>query len=320
MRYSMSLVAVLAIAGCGGAQEMEDQETEAEASLADGEGKEDSLASTSTYYTLERDFRKCAYPMCGGYYVSRVNRAKTICADGSSRERCYVAQLDQSGLQVESAGEATIVRGKINSKKINGSHWGVFKASEAWKAATDAAPTGFFYRIKDSGIQCIQAPCPGYHRAKLNSTVSGNFNDLDLDNGGASAAQLDEAMNAVYDTSILVAGSLSNRKITASQFYTRTDKAVVCAPVTCKLGCPDGWAKNAAGCDICDCAPPPPKTCHVGGCSSEICSDNDSVFSICIFKPEFACYHAATCEQQADGNCGWTQDAALLACLAPFAP
>jgi hypothetical protein len=53
----------------------------------------------------------------------------------------------------------------------------------------------------------------------------------------------------------------------------------------------------------------------VTGCSGEICADQD-VASTCIYKPEFACYQGATCERQADGACGWTQTAALTACLA----
>ena len=33
------------------------------------------------------------------------------------------------------------------------------------------------------------------------------------------------------------------------------------------------------------------------------------------FKPEYACYHEATCERQGDGHCGWTQTPRLTACL-----
>jgi len=35
--------------------------------------------------------------------------------------------------------------------------------------------------------------------------------------------------------------------------------------------------------------------------------------------PEYACYADATCERQADGACGWTEDAVLAACLAEHA-
>ncbi|HEV7121713.1 MAG TPA: hypothetical protein VGN56_02710 [Candidatus Paceibacterota bacterium] len=56
--------------------------------------------------------------------------------------------------------------------------------------------------------------------------------------------------------------------------------------------------------------------CYVGGCSSEICSDQPGAISTCIYRPEFGCYRSATCERQASGACGWTQTPALQTCLA----
>lgn len=61
----------------------------------------------------------------------------------------------------------------------------------------------------------------------------------------------------------------------------------------------------------------PPGECRVGGCSGELCYDpaTGSGISICIFRPEFACYRDATCARQANGACGWTQTPELLACI-----
>ncbi len=56
-------------------------------------------------------------------------------------------------------------------------------------------------------------------------------------------------------------------------------------------------------------------TCFVGGCSSELCTDDPNVISPCIFRPEFACYRDATCERQKSGACGWTETEELLQCL-----
>lgn len=55
--------------------------------------------------------------------------------------------------------------------------------------------------------------------------------------------------------------------------------------------------------------------CFVSGCSREICSENPSVISPCIYKPEFVCYKSAKCESQLNGKCGWTQTAELRACI-----
>ncbi len=56
--------------------------------------------------------------------------------------------------------------------------------------------------------------------------------------------------------------------------------------------------------------------CYVGGCSGQICSDQQDVMSNCEFKEEYACYNSARCERQNNRKCGWTQTPALQACLA----
>jgi hypothetical protein len=55
--------------------------------------------------------------------------------------------------------------------------------------------------------------------------------------------------------------------------------------------------------------------CVKTGCSGQICADQD-MFSTCEWRDEYACYQTATCERQANGQCGWTQTPALTSCLA----
>lgn len=55
--------------------------------------------------------------------------------------------------------------------------------------------------------------------------------------------------------------------------------------------------------------------CYVGGCSGQICSDEQGVASTCEFRAEDACYQTAKCERQATGECGWTDTTALRLCL-----
>ncbi len=59
-----------------------------------------------------------------------------------------------------------------------------------------------------------------------------------------------------------------------------------------------------------------PGVCYIGGCSSQICSDQKDVITTCEYREEYACYKSATCEKQANGQCGWTQTEQLTACLA----
>ena len=55
--------------------------------------------------------------------------------------------------------------------------------------------------------------------------------------------------------------------------------------------------------------------CYVGGCSSQICSDQKDIVSTCEYKEEYGCYATAKCERQKDGQCGWTQTEQLIQCI-----
>lgn len=55
--------------------------------------------------------------------------------------------------------------------------------------------------------------------------------------------------------------------------------------------------------------------CYVGGCSGQICSDQEGAISTCEYRAEYACYKTATCERQQNGQCGWTSTPALTMCL-----
>jgi 2-iminobutanoate/2-iminopropanoate deaminase len=60
--------------------------------------------------------------------------------------------------------------------------------------------------------------------------------------------------------------------------------------------------------------------CAIGGCRGEVCYEAPTepgmgIGSACMVAPSDACYQTAECKRQADGNCGWTEDTYLLACL-----
>ncbi len=56
--------------------------------------------------------------------------------------------------------------------------------------------------------------------------------------------------------------------------------------------------------------------CFVGGCSSQLCTDQPDMASDCMYREEYACYQTATCERQSTGQCGWTETNELRACIA----
>ena len=61
-------------------------------------------------------------------------------------------------------------------------------------------------------------------------------------------------------------------------------------------------------------------SCHVAGCSAQVCSDRDDVVTTCEWRDVYECYHSASCERQSDGACGWTPTEELNACLARHSP
>jgi hypothetical protein len=279
MNKTLVLLSLIALApGCGAP--LTDESDDPELNGVVDDGKADSLSSTSTYYSVRRDFRKCAFPLCGGYYVSRVNRATTTCHDGSQKPECYVVNMDLENTLGLDATEAAnfrfvvdqgqaVLRGKIKKANYPGRVLGFFVPTEGYAAATTAAPAGTFYRATDSGIRCFRAPCPSVHQAKLNSTSSANIYGLDLDGVGATEEQVSAALNALSTRDLLVAGNLRSRVLEASQFYLRVRHVACTGPVSYpsppKAELEGGWSNNEAN--------PYPRTYAIANDSTFVVSD-----------------------------------------------
>jgi hypothetical protein len=227
------------------------------ASTIDGNVTTAPANARALYYTIRPDFRRCAPPLCGGFWVRAVNRKDTHCADGSLQEECYVAHLDThpSSATVPQLSEQLsplnhrLLRGTIvpiDQPQFPG--LGVFVVSEIWQAATEVTPTGKFVRLYDSGIVCITVPCPTFLEHILNSYRRRHVHTIDLSGVDASDAQLDAAYEAMYsDDGLFAAGKHfhfagpagQGLGFAASQFYFQ----VV------------------------------PKSCQPTGCSSQVCAD-----------------------------------------------
>ncbi len=57
--------------------------------------------------------------------------------------------------------------------------------------------------------------------------------------------------------------------------------------------------------------------CQLSGCSAQICQNagEEPMASDCMYRPVYECYKTARCEQQANGECGWTMTSDLSSCL-----
>ena len=57
--------------------------------------------------------------------------------------------------------------------------------------------------------------------------------------------------------------------------------------------------------------------CKIGGCNGEICAKaefTEEIASICVFKPEFACYKLIDCKC-INGRCAWDKTEEFLKCF-----
>jgi uncharacterized protein DUF6748 len=195
-----------------------------------------TLAATNapgSVYRLRPDLRLCPSPACGGFYVSRVNRGTTTCADGIARTWCYMAELDLGRLspkaqsRVRSAvnGGGVLVRGTLGRGTTTqlGS-LGRLAASAAWLPATRATWAGIVWRVSYNGIACIRAPCFTLTTSIVNASRVATASGLVLSGVGAPDALVRQAGAAVNAGGLLVAGTIrrepdGGRTIVAAEFF-----------------------------------------------------------------------------------------------------
>lgn len=212
---------------------------ESDAADDEVEDREAAVEQSTFYIVTRRDYRKCAFPLCGGYYVKQVNREQTQCADGTSAEECYVAELDLEALRLD-AGAADhfrgllgdghgLARGAIGVRAYGGHTAAVLLASEGWLGRSRQAARGKFLRLRSVSVQCNEEPCATVHAYRLNSRWNRPLAGVDLDQAGASQEARDEALAAMAETpeGILAAGAVEMgagrplKTMVASEFYTR---------------------------------------------------------------------------------------------------
>lgn len=188
------------------------------------DAKSDSPASSAyTYFEIRSDLRKCVSPVCGGFFLSRLNRSSTRCHDGAYQDACYTPALDwtatgladteqqklfaAASLDATSDGVRAIVRGWFDSQTYDGyGDLGRFVVSEAWIAESDAVSDGVFVKIRDNGTRCITAPCPSLTERALDTIRYANISELDWSDAGLTDREISGFETDLATTEILVAG------------------------------------------------------------------------------------------------------------------
>ena len=143
-----------------------------------------------SFYTVRPDPRLCPSPLCGGYWVALANRARTTCADGLRRPRCYVAKaVDVRGGQPTGFPAVGLAVGRLRQESSDGAgEIGVLVTSEAFVALGRPAATGRFAQLTSTGIQCVRAPCFSIRETRLNSSFARLVSGVDLAPAGPEQA------------------------------------------------------------------------------------------------------------------------------------
>jgi len=176
------------------------------------------------YFSIRRDYRRCAHPFCGGYWVRSVNEAQTECGDGTVADECYVTHLDLIVLglsereqsELRSDVDGLILRGGWGLTELDGRTLMFFEVEEAWRALTDAEPDGWIFKAMDNGVRCVTTPCDTLEAAYLNYPWWFGVDRLDLRRVGLTDDQIADVRAGIADGGVLVAGR-------ANAIYRRFD-------------------------------------------------------------------------------------------------
>ena len=222
-------------------------------------------------YSARSDFRKCAAPLCGGFFIKKLNRAKTRCADGSLRKECYVASANFNSFDISffpfTSQDSTpyIFRGTQSLEPFKGfGNLGVFEASEAYKAVSNDIASGRFFGLENVGILCITSPCFSYEAHVLNRKRVLDISGFDFSAVGSIEDDVvsDVVQNLADGQVVLLSGDVRyvdgfagrGREIVATQLYVPILPKRVTIPlntVCVNLGYSffDGACRTPFGCE-----------------------------------------------------------------------
>lgn len=188
---------------------------------------------TGVTYTVKPDYRKCAFPLCGGWYLTPVNQySLALQTEDEAYESSallpntiYVAYINYKRLglttkqiaELEAAmrSEQALLRGNITNT-LTTTKQAVSKAvartqtlvvNGAWVGANKNTAVGPYLNITSTGIVCITTPCPYFKANIINSDYSSEFHDLSLEKAGLDREQEALAWQALSTSGLVITGT-----------------------------------------------------------------------------------------------------------------
>ena len=175
-----------------------------------------TTARAPAVYRLRGDPRLCPSPMCGGFWASRVNWRLTTCLGGTEHPSCYAASIDLSALAAATQARArpalssgrALAEGMFARNSNELPQLARLVASRVWLAAGPHRETGTVYRVVDTGLRCIRAPCFSLRATVVNGTRSLTLSNLDLAGAGVPPGTIGRARAALAHSGVLVSGTI----------------------------------------------------------------------------------------------------------------
>ena len=156
-------------------------------------------ASGTAMFTAQADMRLCPSPLCGGYWVALANGVRTRCGDGARQARCYVSRaVDRTGSPLAHVPNDALLRGAIEpGQRLGSRRLDQLVVRAVYAAAGTSEVGGGYYRVFDTGIVCVRAPCFSFRAQAVNGSSRVTTSGVDLEASGATKAEIARARTAL---------------------------------------------------------------------------------------------------------------------------
>ncbi|MDP3154537.1 MAG: hypothetical protein Q8N23_17800 [Archangium sp.] len=198
-----------------------------------------------TFLIARRDYRKCVFPMCGGYWVKDLN---------STMQERYVSGFDFTGSglsdevqqQVATAPDNELVLfGRLGPKenRFDTRSLKVLLAYRGLPGQTFEADDKF-YKVFPSRIACITTPCANLSTTRLNRTTGHTMaSDIDVNEALGSLVEAQWVHNRVLFGRGIVAGRVVRQNghvtVVARQVFVELPDRTVSCPKMPEPVCAD---------------------------------------------------------------------------------
>lgn len=170
-------------------------------------------------YIVKPDYRKCAFPMCGGWFLTPVNQySLTLQTEDEAYASAallpnsiYVAYINYKRmgltakqieeLQAAIRAEQALLKGNVDVRSKT------LIATNAWVGANKNTAVGPYLNVTSTGIVCITTPCPYFKANVINTNYSTEFHDLSFEKSGLDDNQILQAWTAISTGGLVLTGT-----------------------------------------------------------------------------------------------------------------